>query len=68
MTKTIQESTRGLGREQYAVRKLFALASLDAEVQSEVSRAERARRSSLLHLANVLSCPSSVVGTAGPMS
>lgn len=54
MTKTIQESTRGLGREQRAVRKLFALASLDAEVQGEVSRAERARRKSLLHLAKRL--------------
>ncbi len=55
MTKTIQASTRGLKREQHAVRKLFAFAALDAEVQKEVTRAERARRSSLLHLAKRLS-------------
>jgi AcrR family transcriptional regulator len=55
VTKTIQASTRGLKREQHAVRKLFAFAALDAEVQKEVIRAERARRSSLLHLAKRLS-------------
>ena len=51
----IRESTRGLWREQQAVRKLFAFAVLDVEVQREVGRAERARRSSLLHLAARLS-------------
>jgi AcrR family transcriptional regulator len=55
MMKTIQESTRGLKREQHAVRKLFAFAALDATVQSEVTRAEQARRASLLHLAKRLS-------------
>jgi AcrR family transcriptional regulator len=55
MTAMIRESTRGLWREQRAVRKLFAFSVLDRELHREVERAERARRRSLLQLAERLS-------------
>lgn len=55
MTAVIRESTRGLWREQQAIRKLFAFSVLDEELYREIERAERARRRSLLHLAERLS-------------
>ncbi|HYQ02256.1 MAG TPA: TetR/AcrR family transcriptional regulator [Polyangiaceae bacterium] len=50
LTETVRESTRAYARERQVIRKLFALAALDAEVQVEVERSERQRRQSLVHL------------------
>jgi AcrR family transcriptional regulator len=55
MTEMIRESTRGLWREQQAVRKILAFSVLDEEMHREVERAESARRESLLHLVKRLS-------------
>src|SRR6478609_11128922 len=54
LTSTLRESTRAYGRERQVIRKLFALAALEAEVQAEVERSERQRRQSLVHLATRL--------------
>jgi AcrR family transcriptional regulator len=51
----LRESTRGLAREQSVVRRLFALTVFDAELSRQVAGAERARRASLVHLADRLS-------------
>jgi len=48
------ESTRAYAREQQVIRKLFAFAALDSDVNVEVQRAERERRHSLAHLAGRL--------------
>lgn len=50
----LRESTRGLAREQRVIRKLLALTTLDRELARHVAKAERARRSSLQHLAERL--------------
>jgi len=55
LNATLRESTRAYAREQRVIRKLFAFAALDAEVQVEVARSERTRRESLAHLAARLS-------------
>jgi len=55
LDSTLRESTRAYSREQRVIRKLFAFAALDGEVQAEVTRSERTRRQSLAHLAARLS-------------
>jgi len=47
---TLHESTRAYAREQPVIRKLFAFAALDQEVNVEVERSERLRRQSLAPL------------------
>ncbi|HKO46355.1 MAG TPA: helix-turn-helix domain-containing protein [Polyangiaceae bacterium] len=48
---TLRESTRAYARQRPVIRKLFAIAVLDAEVSAEVLRSERQRRKSLAPLA-----------------
>lgn len=54
LSATLRESTRAYAREQQVIRKLFAFAALDAEMQIEIERSERKRRQSLVQLAERL--------------